>query len=164
MNASHNSSDSSPLLPLPSPELDRLNVFVGKWHVEGVSFREEQTEKNILSGAAAWVSDDSYEWMSGNYFLVHRWTTTNGNRAVRGMEVLGYDVNRQEFFSRVFDKSGNATRYKVVVEGETWLFAEPSTRYKVVFTNEGRQMNINWEWRQEGGDWFPWSNRIAIKK
>ncbi len=157
------SEDNNSPIPSPAPELNRLNVFVGNWHAEGNSY-SNHSEDNSYSSAQKWISDESYAWMSENFFLVHRWNATVDGHNLKGLEIMGYDVGKNEYFSRMFDDEGNAIKYKVTVKDDTWKFTEPFTRTTIVFSNSGNTMNFEGEWRQEGGDWLPLCSRKAVKK
>jgi len=163
MNLSKNSNSSIPLNPLPATELELLSVFVGNWHAEGDSYGDHQSEDYPYASAVRWVSDESYEWMSGNYFLIHRWQASVGAQTFKGLEIMGYDVARKEFFTRMFDNGGSATKYKVINKDDTWKFSEPFTRSSVLFSDNNNLMTFQWQWRHEGSDWLPLCNRKAIK-
>ncbi len=165
MDTGQTSENSRSPLPLPAPELYRLNVFVGNWRSEGNSYgNNHQSKNNPYASAQKWVSDESYEWVSENFFLIHRWNGYVGGNNFKGLEIMGYDVARKEYFTRKFDEEGNATKYKVTVTDDTWKFIEPFTRTTIVFGNKGNTMTFQREWRQEGGDWLPLCNRKASKK
>lgn len=162
MDTIQKSENNSPQIPLPAPELDRLNVFVGSWHSEGYSYNHLSDDTPHAS-AQKWISDESYEWMPDKYFLVHRWDATVGGHNFKRLEIIGYDVARKEYFTRMFDNGGNAIKYRVTVEDDTWKFTEPFTRTTVVFSDGGNVMTFKCEWRQERGNWLPLSNRKAVK-
>jgi hypothetical protein len=61
----------------PSRELRRLEPLVGRWTVKGYA-------QESLAGPAGPVrSRESFEWLDGGYFLVHRYETHFGEQPVQ---------------------------------------------------------------------------------
>ena len=141
-------------------ELNKLNVFIGKWHHEGTSYGEGQDINNPSASAVPWVSDESYEWLPGNFFVLHKWSAKTGNSSFIGTEVIGYDETKKEFFAYFFDNSGFHPIYKVTVENDTWNFSEPNTKAKVIINNNDT-ITFNWLWKHDGSAWLPLCDRIA---
>jgi hypothetical protein len=50
----------------------RLDVFIGRWHAEGTSYGEGQRADAPRASAVPWTSDESYEWLPGGFFVLHR--------------------------------------------------------------------------------------------
>ncbi|MEJ7684435.1 MAG: hypothetical protein WKG06_42630 [Segetibacter sp.] len=48
--------------------LKKLDVLIGKWHAEGQSYADAQQKDNPYASAVPWTSDESYEWLPGNFF------------------------------------------------------------------------------------------------
>jgi hypothetical protein len=72
--------------PKPGAGQQRLNVFVGTWHMEG-----QQCEGPI--GPAANIrAVETYEWLPGEFFLVHRFEGRVGDVEAGCLEIIGlYD-------------------------------------------------------------------------
>lgn len=143
--------------------LKKLGVFIGKWHAEGQSYGNGQHNDKPYLSAVPWISDESYEWLPGNFFILHSWDAKLGDSVFIGTEIIGYDEKEGGFFTRFFDNSGFHPEYKVTVEGNTWNFTEPSSRAKVTVDNDENKMTFNWEWRKEDKDWLPLCDRVAIR-
>lgn len=140
----------------PSAAHGKLEVFVGKWHAEGTSYGEG-------SDGVPWTSEESYEWLPGGFFLLHRWDAMTGERAFQGTEILGYDEAEGGYFTRFFDNSGFHPEYRATVDGDVWRFEEPETRATVTVEDEGNRMRFKWEWRNGGPEWVPLCDRVATK-
>ena len=80
-------------------ELTRLQVFIGKWHAEGKSYAGGQDQRNPYASAVPWTSDESYEWLPGNFFVLHKWNAKAGEQVFIGTEIIGYDENENHFFT-----------------------------------------------------------------
>lgn len=143
--------------------LKKLHVFIGKWHAEGQSYAEKQQVGNPLASAVPWTSDESYEWLQGNFFILHRWDAKIGNSIFVGTEIIGYDEKEGGFFTHFFDNAGFHPNYKATVNGNIWNFTSPSSRANIIVDDDKNRMTFNWEWRKEGNDWLPLCNRVAIR-
>lgn len=127
-----------------------LDVFSGRWHAEGTSYNQDQP--------VPWISDETYEWLSGGFFLLHRWHARVGETIFIGTEILGHDQDRG-YFSVMFDNSGNHPEYRITRNADEWSFDEPQTRAKVRVTDN--VMHWRWEWKKGGPDWRPLCDRVA---
>jgi Protein of unknown function (DUF1579) len=150
-------------LPKPGAEHRLLKVFVGKWHAEGASYADGQQADDPLASAVPWVSDESYEWLPGDFFVLHRWDAMAGARAFKGMEVIGYDTNQGAYFTRLFDNAGNHPEYIGELKGHVWNFSEMLTRATISVSADGNNMHFNWEWRKLGSAWLPLCDRMAVR-
>ena len=72
----------------------RLDMFVGKWRTTGQSFAEGQRIDDPRASAVPWTSEESYEWLPGGHFLLHRWDATVGTYPFKGTEIIGFDESR----------------------------------------------------------------------
>ena len=138
----------------------RLAAFVGTWRAEGRSFAHGQQPQDPRASAVPWTSEESYEWLPGEHFLLHRWEAEVGGFAFRGVEILGYDAGQDRYFTSLFDNSGHRVEYAAKVDGPLWTFAEATSRASVRFDGDDR-MELKWEWRPHGADWLPLCDRVA---
>jgi hypothetical protein len=83
------------------PELERLNVFIGRWLTEG---------ETVSAPAAPIVASDVYEWAPGGHFVMHPAYGRIGSMAVGGLEVIGFDASTGQFQTYFFDSNGNMVR------------------------------------------------------
>jgi hypothetical protein len=137
-----------------------LQVFIGKWFAQGQSYAEGQNNRTPYASAVPWTSDESYEWLPGNFFVLHKWNAKAGDRIFIGTEIIGYDKSEGKFFTNFFDNAGFHPIYAAICEGNIWNFTEPNTKAKVTI-NDKDTMTFNWEWRNEGSDWMPLCDRVA---
>jgi hypothetical protein len=141
--------------------LRRLDVFIGRWHAEGTSYGEGQRADAPRASAERWTSDESYEWLPGGFFVLHRWDAMVGSQVFQGTEIIGFDAGEGGYFTRFFDNAGNHPQYRAAVDGDVWTFEEPQTRATVTVDDGGRTMRFDWEWRNGGRDWLPLCDRVA---
>ncbi|HEY8794313.1 MAG TPA: DUF1579 family protein [Gemmatimonadaceae bacterium] len=139
----------------------QLDVFVGSWRARGESFGEGQQVDNPRASPAVWTSEESYEWLPGGFFMLHKWDARVGTHGFRGIEIIGHDAAAGGYFTRMFDNAGNHPEYVATVSGNVWTFSEPSTRATVSVSADGNRMDLRWEWRQGDGEWLPLCDRTA---
>jgi Protein of unknown function (DUF1579) len=70
----------------PSAEIQRLHLFVGTWNTEG------ETHASADAPAVKVAFVDTYEWVPGKFFLVHRANGQMGNEELNTIEFIGYDA------------------------------------------------------------------------
>ena len=87
----------------PSPELQLLNIFVGKWPTEGLSYGSGQSKENPYDSSVRWLGEESYEWLPGGFFLIRHFNGQIGDIPISGIETIGYDTASQTYPSQSFD-------------------------------------------------------------
>lgn len=85
--------ESAQQLPSPSPELKRLERFVGTWSLKGRTLDADQD--NVFGTT-------TFEWLPGGFFLQQRIELDFMGMEVRGLEVIGYDPSTGRFPSTVY--------------------------------------------------------------
>jgi Protein of unknown function (DUF1579) len=130
----------------PSAELRRLDIFVGKWHTEGLSYGSGQSYENPYDSPVRWSGEESYEWLAGGFFLVHHFNGQIGDVPMNGMEVIGYDAASQTYSSHSFDNHGKILLGQRSFRDGAWSYIGPEYRNTYVFGNDGSTMTIHWEW------------------
>jgi hypothetical protein len=156
-------STLKPKQPKPSAAHKRLEVFIGDWHAEGTSYGDGQDAADPRAAGVAWTSDESYEWLPGSFFVLHRWDAQMGKHEFKGAEIIGYDQAEGGYFTRMFDNAGHHPDYAGSVDGEVWCFTEAQTRVTVTVQNGGDEMSFNWEWKNGGRKWLPLCDRVALR-
>lgn len=141
--------------------VERLRVFVGKWRAEGESYAAGQVADDPRASRVPWVSEETYEWLPGGFFLLHRWDAMVGAYPFKGTEIVGYDNKRGCYFSHLFDNAGHHAEYRVSVDGRIWTFSEPDTRAVATFSDDADRIAFNWEWCSGGKGWLPLCERTA---
>lgn len=143
-------------------EMNELKIFIGRWHHEGKSYATGQSTENPLASAVSWKSDETYEWLPGNFFIVHRWNAMVGENPFIGTEIIGYDTEKKQYFSHHFDDGGFHPIYSATVDGNIWKFNEPNTRVEITI-NSLNSLTLKWEWRNGNTNWLPLCDRIATR-
>ncbi|WP_373541913.1 DUF1579 family protein [Chamaesiphon sp.] len=134
----------------PSAEIQRLELFVGMWNTEG----EICASADVSAVKVAFV--DTYEWMSGKFFLVHRANGHIGNEEINTIEFIGYDASSQTYTCHSFDNRGNADLFRANLRDHTWTIEGKSSRFTGVFNSIGNTLTGQWEQSSDGLNWLPW--------
>ncbi len=150
--------------PAQIPALKNLDVFVGKWHAEGESYAEGEPGAALIDSTAKWVSDETFEWLPGGYFLLHRWDARVGSREFTGIEVFGYNELTKQYFAHAYDNEGNNPTYVVTLENNSWTIQDPSTRATITESMDGSTMTWSWQWKHPHGEWLPLCDRVATRQ
>jgi Protein of unknown function (DUF1579) len=134
----------------PSAEIQHLHRFVGKWNTEGQTY----ASLNVPAVKVAFV--DTYEWLSGGFFLVHRADGQMGNEALSSIEFIGYDASSQMYSCRSFDSRGNTDQFQAHLRDRTWTIEGESVRFTGMFGITGTTLTGTWERSIDGVNWLPW--------
>jgi Protein of unknown function (DUF1579) len=137
----------------PSAEHQLLNVFVGKWHLEGLSYGSGQSYENPHDSSVRWIGEESYEWLPGGFFLICHFNAQIGDAAINGMEIIGYDAASQTYPSYLFDNYGRIYLGQRIVSDGVWIYTVEDYRTTYVLSNDGNTMTTHWDWLS-GTDWL----------
>jgi len=140
-----------------SPELDRLNIFIGKWMNEGYVVETAEAPSVKIN------TSDVYEWLPGKFFVLHTAYGRIGDMDVGGMEVLGYDPGTQKYFSRFFDSSGNIHEADLTADGSSWIWQGKTTGCTAVFSENGKVQTAHHVRLDESDNWVP-SMEVVLTK
>lgn len=131
---------------------EALRVFIGDWSAEGTAYGAD-------GAGGPWRSVHSARWHSGEYFVVQ---DERANGAFDTMSFLGWDRERQTYFSWSIENHGFAREYLVSVDGDTWRLSGDQERATITFSDDGRTQTHHWEFRRQGA-WIPLCDRVATR-
>jgi hypothetical protein len=138
----------------PAPGLEAFSPCVGKWHTEG------QQLESPLGPASPFVAVETFEWLDGGHFLVHRLEGKFGRQPSACVEILG--KNEEGLFAHAFYNDGNSNDWRVTAVGHglvqegTWSKGSGETfrvRYTARFIEEGNTIEGKWEQCRDGQSW-----------
>lgn len=128
--------------PTPDPALKRFDRLIGKWDMTGRTL--DATADNITG----W---NTFEWISGGFFLKSEGEINFNGTLVQSLEVIGYDAERKQFTSQVYSNmSGDGLPYTWDVQGDTVIHADASSTYTGTFSEDGNTLSGGW--RQNDGN------------
>lgn len=132
----------------PGPAHAALAPFVGRWRTRGRVLADDGPSAEI-------VGTDTYAWLPGGFFLLHRVDVRMGGERVEVLEVIGWDMERGEYFMHAYDSLGNAGQMHAHAVDGTWTFQGETERFTGAFGDGGTTLSGRWE-RLDGGEWVPW--------
>jgi hypothetical protein len=141
----------------PGPEHSRLDVFIGKWILQG------KTTAGEGAPSLAIRTSDTYEWMPGGFFVLHLAYGLIGNIPPGGTEIIGYEVGEEKYRSQFFDSQGNITTHELALEDGNWTWQGESTRCTVAFSEDGTTQTAHHERSNDGANWEP-SMEVTVMK
>jgi hypothetical protein len=135
--------------------LTALQPLAGKWHTEG------QQHEGPLGPAAAFVAVETFEWLEGGQFLIHRLDGHFGGQVAACVEVLGKREDGQ-LIAHSFYNDGKRNDWAIKEDGPTLVWSgvwskgpEDSlhVRYTVRFEDVGNTLVGKWEQSRDGQTW-----------
>jgi len=140
-----------------APELDRLDVFIGRWITEG------QTAPSPDAPPVQIVASDVYQWVPGNHFIMHPAYGRIGDVGVGGIEIIGFDPDTGQYRTWFFDSQGNTSTQTLTYRDGVWTWQGDHARCHGEFTDEGRTLIARHERTDDGEHWVP-SMTVTIRK
>jgi hypothetical protein len=128
-----------------------LQKFVGEWKTEGVvKATGASVSEMTISGR------DSYEWLPGQFFLLHRVEVRMGESKVQAVEIIGYDQGAGHYVTYSFDSEGTKSEYTAHLDGNDWKIFGKTERFSGCFSNDGNTLSGTWEKSEQGTTWQAW--------
>lgn len=134
----------------PCPEHKLLKIFIGKWNGEG----QNEGAAPILPGASI-TTTDSYEWLPGRFFILHRGIMRYGNHELEAIKIIGYDATHKMYTMDCFDSMGVYRRYLGTAYEGHWKFTGEQGRVRFSINENLSSMNVQWEIKDEDLNWQP---------
>lgn len=131
-------------------ELERLEIFVGTWRTEGEIVTDPSAAPLPLRAT------DSYEWLPGRHFLLHRVDGRLGDEEVQTLEIIGYDATVGAYFTHSYDNHGNVGLYQASLHDRAWSITGSSERFTGAFSHDGTTLAGIWERFADGEGWTHW--------
>jgi hypothetical protein len=130
-----------------------LNFLIGKWHTQGEILQAASGSSKNIRGM------DTYEWVSGGLFILHRVDVFMGDEKAEAVEIIGYDKSRKSYFMKSFDNQGaSMTMYAVLEKRGVLKFGDNKMRSVLKAKKDGSSMSAKWELSGNGKTWKPWMN------
>ncbi len=139
------------------PELERLQVFIGRWITEGETVGSTEAPPMTI------VASDVYQWLPGGHFVMHPAYGRIGPTGVGGLEVIGYDSSTGQYATHFFDSQGNTFRQTLSQRDGTWTWQDEHARCTAVFTDGGKTLTAHHERSDDGVHWVP-SMTVTLRK
>jgi hypothetical protein len=125
-----------------------MGVFAGRWRTEGQTVATKDAPSMKIAGT------DTYEWLPGEFFMIHHVDVRMGPDEAKTLEVIGYDVATNTYRTTFFDNLGNTGSYQATVDHDVWTFQGVADR--ATLTIRDNTMKAHWERSDDGVHWQDW--------
>ena len=148
------------------PALERLNVFSGKWKMQGDQYKTD------FGPAAKVTGTQEYEWLQGNKFLVHRLEGKLGDTDMTCIEIIGHDAAGERFSMDTFYNNGMKQKWELHEQHPgTWLISGDwphkdetvKVHCTITFADDGKSNSAKWESQKADSTWETFWDLKAIK-
>ena len=151
--------------PKPGPELQKLDLFVGTWTLDGTM------KPSAMGPGGSMTEGEKCEWMEGGFYVICHsdYKSSMGNGV--GLSVLGYSADDKVYTYREFNSFGEFDDSRGSVEGDTWTWT--SDEKMGAMTMKGRFImkvtsasayNFTFDMSQDGAKWSTVMEGKASKK
>jgi hypothetical protein len=137
------------------PEHRRLEPFIGKWNTAG-TIKVDPTSPGVRFHGV-----DTYEWVPGGFFVLHRWDAQMPDGRTQGVEILGYDAVRAKYTVQSFDSAGNTDVMTAWLADDTWTFEGKSLRFRGGFRDGDKTLAGVWDKRSD--ERAAWEHSMDVK-
>jgi hypothetical protein len=137
------------------PEQRRLESFVGTWNTEGTIMADP------TGPARSFRALDTYEWVPGGFFLLHRWDAHMPDGRTQGVEIIGYDAGNGTYRVHSYDSAGNYDVMTATVTDEMWTFQGKTLRFRGGFHDGGKTLIGIWDKRRD--EQAAWEHFMNVK-
>jgi hypothetical protein len=143
--------------PKPGPKHKQLEPLIGDWRTSG------STIATASEPAIEFNGTDSYEWLEGGFFVLHRVDVLLGGQPVKGVETIWYDPPSGAYRTHFVDVGGNTSAYEVRLDGRTWTMASQSERFSGSFSEDRKTLSGRWERKGGGSNWELWMDVTLMR-
>jgi hypothetical protein len=148
-------TESRPAPATPGPGHRRLDAFVGTWMVTGEAF------DSPFGSAAPVTALETYEWLTGRFFLMHHLEGRLGDDSMACIEIIGHDAAGQRYPMRTFYNDGRYNEWQAQEHNGGWIvtgeWPVAGKRFKIrcttVFGDAGASRTAKWEYSSDGAKW-----------
>lgn len=139
----------------PNPELKALGVFVGTWDMEGEQFNSTFGPEAKITGR------ETFEWLQGGWFLMHRLDGHLDSHTMACIEVIGYDPAHHNYPVHTFYNNGETNHWCAREHAGVWTLAGEwrskngpvSVRCTNLFSDDGKTRTDQWVRSEDGINW-----------
>jgi hypothetical protein len=132
-----------------------LGVFVGRWNMQGRAL------ESPFGPAAPITAAETYEWLPGGLFLIHRFYGRLGGQEMACVEVTGAAPDGDGYAAHTFYNDGSRNEWRLRVSGGTWTLSGSwphadrprPVRCTIAFNETRDAATLRWEYVEEGADW-----------
>jgi hypothetical protein len=132
-----------------------LEAFVGSWKTVGQQF------PGPVGPAANIAAVETYEWLSRESFLMHRFVGYVGGDEAACIEIIGCDTTNGRHPVLTYYNNGIVNEWELEPAGAGWTLTggwelagkSMRVRCSIVFSEDGSRRTGRWEHSNDGSPW-----------
>jgi hypothetical protein len=136
---------------------NHLGRFAGQWTTEGQVLPSANKAGIEVKGT------DTYEWLPGGFFLLHKVDVKIGEEKVQTLEIIGFDESANHYTMQHYDNKGNAGLMTATLMDNLWIFRGESLLFKGGFSKEDTVFSGVWEQLNSEKVWVPYMNIRLVR-
>jgi hypothetical protein len=162
--AKSRSTDKARLPRVPGPEHERLGAFVGRWSTKG------RQHPGPFGPAADFTATESFELLTGGFFLIHRLDGTIGRKPMACCEIVGFDATSQCYSVHSYYSDGSSNAMQAHERNGTWTLHGDwcasgellRLRCAIAFPDRDA-MSSSYEYSKDGSSWTLFWEALATR-
>jgi hypothetical protein len=139
-------------------KLKPLQQLVGSWKTTGIIHATLSSSEKKIHGT------DIYAWLPGEYFMLHTVDVWMGDDRNQTHEVIGYEKEKDFFFTNHFDNKGVAGTMIIMVREPLWVIHGGTLRFTGGFTLDNQEFSGIWEQVDEAKNWMPFMEIRLVRE
>ena len=139
------------------PEYKALGKFAGKWNTEGTIRADGNNPEVKINGT------DTYEWLPGGFFLIHKVAVFMGDEKNDTIEIIGFDPSSNSYTMQYYDHKGNSGTMKATLNNDTWTFIGDKLRFSGRFSQDEKIFSGIWEKLTDDETWVDFIDIKLVK-
>lgn len=132
--------------------LQQLDKFVGQWNTTGEILSTSTTPEIKIIGR------DTYEWLPGKHFLLHKADVMIGDDNSQTFEIIGFDIEKKIYTMQHYDSQGNSGFMSATHIGNHWTFQGDSLKFTGGFKSDYKEFSGIWQQLNPNGSWTHFMN------
>ena len=134
------------LTPIPGPAYRLLDAFIGTWLTTGNLKVDEGDSDLRITGT------DTYEWLPGGFFILHKVNVVIGEDRKESIEVIGFDAASNSYPMHSYDNHGEMSTLYASEHHGIWTFMGDNIRFTGAFSEDCNTISGIWE-QYTSGSW-----------
>lgn len=124
-----------------------LESFIGKWKTTGKMYATRDDPEMVITGT------DTYSWLPGKYFLIHKVDVVIGDHKNKALEIIGYDARSKTYAMHSYNNVGETSRMNATYSKHGWKFEGNGIRFRGDFNAKKNMISGIWEKGGKSGNW-----------
>lgn len=134
-----------------------LSKFVGTWHTEG------QIVPTANHAAIDIKGTDTYEWLPGEFFLLHKIDVHMGDDHSQGIEIIGFAEALNHYTMQHYNSKGDSGQMTATFMDDTWIFKGESLLFRGGFSENDTVFSGIWEQLNQEKVWAPYMHIKLVR-